>query len=151
MIQASLVVFKSWMATTPDVYRVVEPVSFRVLPWHLDLNGHVNNATYLNFCNQARLIHLAKLGLVKPMVQHKIAPVISKTEIQYLRSLKLFDSFTIETFFENTQFEELLLRHRFFRKGKAIADARCQIKLLSPGGQNESRKLYQRYFERNTE
>ncbi|MBL7715802.1 MAG: acyl-CoA thioesterase [Bdellovibrionales bacterium] len=148
MIQASFEVFRSFFRT-PDPTRTLEPATFTVMPWHLDLNGHVNNATYLNYCNQARLIHLAGLGLVKPMVQNRIAPVISKTEIQYLRSLKLFDRFTIETQFENHAFESIEISHRFSKKGKAVAIVRSKIKLLSPGGQDESRKLYLRYFGGN--
>ena len=104
---------------------------FRVLPWHLDLNFHVNNATYLNFCNQARLEYLSSAGLFKFLVKRKINPIIYKNEIQYRKSLQLFEKFSVKTRLDKIEMKEVQIIHDFYRSNQLVATCTSHAKLVS--------------------
>lgn len=130
MIKSGVVVAGQFFARSKDIFSYEKKSRFRVLPWHLDLNMHVNNATYFNFCNQARLEYLAASGILRFLVKRKINPIIIKNEISYLRSLKLFDSFTIISKLNSVETKEIVIQHEFFARGKKVALCLSHAKLI---------------------
>lgn len=65
--------------------------------YELDSYGHLNNAVYLNYTEQARWEILKKEGLLDVFLKKDFLLVVTETNIRYKRELKLFDSVQIET------------------------------------------------------
>jgi YbgC/YbaW family acyl-CoA thioester hydrolase len=140
MIKASLVIAKSLIKKPSRG----TPFRLRVMPWHLDLNFHVNNAVYLQWANQARLVYLAEKGYLQLMLKHRIGGVISKTEVTYLRSFKLGQIALIETEIKRDG-ARLEVLHSFRHNELLMAKVRAVIKLK--GDQDLIESLLNDYLE----
>lgn len=70
---------------------------FRVWPNDLDMFMHVNNGAYLTLADLGRLDLLLRSGTFQPIRKRGWYPVVSAETIQFRRSLKLFDRYTITT------------------------------------------------------
>lgn len=65
---------------------------------HLDLLGHVNNATYLELFEEARWQIVTERGFGLAEVQSRgLGPVILEVYIRFVRELRLRDSVVIRT------------------------------------------------------
>ncbi len=113
---------------------IQDSISFKVMPWDLDLNFHVNNAKYLNYFNRARLVFLSKSGFLREIVSHKYQPVISEIRINYKKSLKLFNKFTVKTVFEKMNDRSLILKHLILYQDNIYTECTviCRLKGPSP-------------------
>lgn len=65
--------------------------------YELDSYGHLNNAVYLNYTEQARWEILKNAGLLNSFLSKNLLLVVTETNIRYMRELKLFDKIEIET------------------------------------------------------
>lgn len=65
--------------------------------YELDSYGHLNNAVYLNYTEQARWEILNKESLLHLFFNRGFLLVVTETNIRYKRELKLFDEIEIET------------------------------------------------------
>jgi acyl-CoA thioester hydrolase len=65
--------------------------------YELDSYGHVNNAVYINYTEQARWEILKKQETLKSLYDKNLLLVVAETNIRYMRELKLFDNIEIET------------------------------------------------------
>lgn len=148
MIKAGVVVAAKFLSKPKDPYSFIKKSSFLVFPWHLDLNMHVNNATYFNFCNQARLEYLAESGILRFLLKRKVNPIIIKNEISYLRSLKLFDSFYIQTKLSCVERKEIIIEHEFYIKERKIAVCKSHAKLIGKDVKNYQDILEEFEFEK---
>lgn len=62
---------------------------FRVLEYHLDTFGHVNNAKYLELFEEARWDFITKNNLgLKEIMESKIGPVLLEANITFKAELK---------------------------------------------------------------
>ncbi len=94
----------------------------QVRGYELDSYGHVNNAVYLNYTEQARWDLFRRLALLDNIQQSGFKIVIVETNIKYIRQLRLFDEVRIETQMElSTPF--LLFHHHLINNttGKTVA------------------------------
>ena len=82
----------------------------RVRGNELDSYGHVNNAIYLNYTEQARWELFNELGLLGELMASGKKIVVIENQIKYIRQLKLFDEVDIETQMEKSA-HFLLFRH----------------------------------------
>lgn len=84
---------------TKPTHGMMDTVScrFRVLPQHIDFNMHINNAKYLEFLERARWDHSVKTGAFKHLLAKRFNFIVAGIDIGYIRELKLFQSFDIET------------------------------------------------------
>jgi len=122
-------------------------VSLRVMPWHLDLNFHVNNAKYFSYCNQARFVFMLDTKILSFIFRRKFIPVIKKMEVQYLKSLMLFQKFKIITSLVEVQKGFLLLEHQIIdNSGALVARVKCQVCLLKKNEYIDHEKLFENYF-----
>lgn len=64
---------------------------FRVRGYEIDSFGHVNNAVYINYLEQARWEILDEINLIKTFSESGNFLVVVETNIKYIRELKLFD------------------------------------------------------------
>lgn len=76
-----------------------EPVRLRcrVWPLDLDLNLHVNNARYLALMDLGRVQLLGQAGVLALLFRRRWAVVAQAVEIRYIRELKPFQSFELES------------------------------------------------------
>ena len=65
--------------------------------YELDSYGHVNNAIYVNYTEQARWEILKEAGLLDSFLKRNLLLVVAETNIRYMRELKLFDQVEIES------------------------------------------------------
>jgi acyl-CoA thioester hydrolase len=67
----------------------------RVMPEHLDPQGHVNNVTFVRFIQEAAVAHW--LAAAPPELQSGIGWVVRRHEIDYLRPGQLGDELVAKT------------------------------------------------------
>jgi len=64
---------------------------FQVRGYELDSFGHVNNAVYINYLEQARWEIVNKLGLLDLLKENKSFLIVVETNIKYVKELRMFD------------------------------------------------------------
>ncbi len=74
----------------------------RVRGNELDSYGHVNNAVYLNYTEQARWEIFNELGVLERLIASEKKIVVIENQIKYIRQLRLFDEVEIETQMERS-------------------------------------------------
>ncbi|MGK0367703.1 MAG: YbgC/YbaW family acyl-CoA thioester hydrolase [Thermoproteota archaeon] len=133
MIKSTLSICASLLQNneTKNLLKAEDTSTFLVLPWHLDLNLHVNNAHYFKYCNQARLEFLAKHGFLKKLLINRIIPIIYKNEMEYKKSLKIFQLFKVITSIESINKLKITLIHRFEKDGIHYGTCKTYAKLIS--------------------
>ena len=110
--------------------------SFRVWPSDLDLLFHVNNGVYLSMMDLGRIDLMSRSGLARRVRARGWYPVVVASTIQFRRSLKLFQRFTIETRVLGWDEKAFLLEQRFERAGELVAVAFVRARFLARGGGN---------------
>jgi acyl-CoA thioester hydrolase len=65
--------------------------------YELDSYGHVNNAVYVSYTEQARWEILKNAQLLNSFLEKELLLVVTETNIRYMRELKLFDKIEINT------------------------------------------------------
>lgn len=75
----------------PVIYRA------RVKLWDIDGNMHLTNSKYLRYLDMGRLECLLRTGLFKRLIPMGVRPVVSAVDISYVREIKPFERFEIET------------------------------------------------------
>ena len=74
-------------------------LDFSVRDYELDLQGIVNNAVYLNYLEHARHEFLKSKGLdFNELHLQGYDAVVVRSEVDYKKSLRSGDEFTVETF-----------------------------------------------------
>ena len=132
MIKSGFIVAKNFYnKMEKSIYDFISKSHFVVYPWHLDLNFHVNNAVYLKYCNHARLQYLSSSGVLRFLIKRKINPVLLKNEVTYKKSLKLFETFQVETKLESVKKKEIIIKHLFKRDQVVVASCLSYAKLIS--------------------
>jgi YbgC/YbaW family acyl-CoA thioester hydrolase len=105
-------------------------VTFRVMPWHLDLYGHVNNSYYLNYYNRARLVFMSQRGILQRLIREKVKAVITQNTVEYKKPLKCFEVIQVFTSISNVDGRNITLEHKIFRTGEEISNCQTQAKIL---------------------
>lgn len=88
----------------------------RVRGNELDSYGHVNNAVYLNYNEQARWELFREIGLLEKLVSDGKKIVIIENQIKYIRQTRLFDELLITTQMEKSA--HFLLFHQLMTNTK---------------------------------
>jgi acyl-CoA thioester hydrolase len=65
--------------------------------YELDSFGHVNNAVYLNYLEQARWEVFRDSGTLEYLTENRILPAAIETNIRYIREARLFDDLRIKS------------------------------------------------------
>lgn len=86
---------------------------FRVWPFDLDTNLHMNNGRYLTIADQGRADLLLRSGLWRAVLKHGWLPMLSGSIIRYRRELKPLQVFELQTrvVFWNTR--NIVMEHKF--------------------------------------
>jgi acyl-CoA thioester hydrolase len=65
--------------------------------YELDSYGHVNNAVYINYIEQARWEILKKTDLLDSFLEDDLLLVVTEANVKYMRELRLFDEIEVIT------------------------------------------------------
>ncbi len=97
--------------------------------YELDSYGHLNNAVYISYTEQARWEILENAGLLESFLSKKLLLVVTETNIRYMRELKLFDGVKVET---QIRFEApyLIFQHDIINSTDKIKAAKAEVKTL---------------------
>lgn len=71
--------------------------SITVRGYELDSFGHVNNAVYLNYMEQARWEILRKKNLYEYFSSSSLVLVVVGAELRYMKEALVFDELTVQT------------------------------------------------------
>jgi YbgC/YbaW family acyl-CoA thioester hydrolase len=71
--------------------------SLTVRGYELDSYGHVNNAVYLQYMEQARWVFMKDNELLERIEDEELFLVVTETHIRYVHEANLFDELVIET------------------------------------------------------
>ena len=116
----------------------------------LDSYGHVNNAVYLNYNEQARWDMFRKLGLLYQFKKDGKKIVIVENQIKYIRQVKLFDEIVIETQMEKSA-HFLLFRHVLINKKTGNYVAKANVKTVFLDNTDEACDIPQSLLDTFTE
>lgn len=97
--------------------------------YELDSYGHVNNAVYINYTEQARWEILKNAGLLKSFLENNLLLVVTETNIRYMRELKLFDQIEIITTIKH-EAPYLVFYHNILNLTGNVKAAKVEVKTL---------------------
>lgn len=91
----------------------------------VDSDGHVNNARYYEYCEQGRLNHLARLGVIRvgrERVPYHGLFTIVETRCRYLRPVYYGDTVVVRTFTAEVGRSSFRLWYQLVRNGEVVAE-----------------------------
>ncbi len=97
--------------------------TFQVRGYELDSFGHVNNATYLNYLEQARWEIVQKLDLLKFFEETGNFLVVIEAHIKYINELTIFNNAIVKTKMYRKGFYVEFKQNIFDENSKKIAKA----------------------------
>ncbi|UXY16664.1 acyl-CoA thioesterase [Chitiniphilus purpureus] len=106
----------------------------KVRGYHLDLYGHVNNARYLEFLEEARWNMMEEAGRLDFFMQSRLALVVSRIDIHYKRPAGMGDELVIETRLASLGERHGVISQRILRADneKLVAHAEVSFAVLHP-------------------
>jgi YbgC/YbaW family acyl-CoA thioester hydrolase len=102
---------------------------FSVRGYELDSYGHVNNAVYLNYFEQARWEIFRQLDLLGYINENSLLLVVTEMNIRYSREIKLFDELYIQTKVEK-EAPYLVFYHKMYRSGSKVKVCSASVKTI---------------------
>lgn len=116
------------------VFAMSHLTTIKVRGYHLDLYGHVNNARYLEFLEEARWGMLEEGGGVEWFTERSLALVISRIDIRYKRSATMGDVLEVKTALAQLNERDGLIRQQVLRQdnGKLVAEADVTFAVIHP-------------------
>lgn len=116
-------------------------LEFRVWPFDLDINVHMNNARYLALMDLGRLDIIVRSGLGRLVLRRRLQPVIAGALVRYRRSLLPFERFTLRTRLLGWDEKWLFIEHRLERHGELVCLAVVKGLFLGRDGAVASAEL----------
>lgn len=121
----------------------------RIRSYHLDGYGHVNNARYLEFLEEARWAFFEEHGLLRLL--NGIMMVVARIDIRYLRAAQEGQTLNIETRILAAAPHEVLLRQTVCRADNGKTYTEADITLVPVGGNGRRTDLPPELLARLTE
>ncbi len=94
-----------------------------VLPNDIDVYGHMNNSRYLALMDQGRIDLVMRTGIARVSDKNKWNPIVASVNIQYKRSLLLFQTFELHSRILGWDEKWIFIEQRFEKEDKIIAYA----------------------------
>jgi acyl-CoA thioesterase FadM len=95
---------------------------------------HVNNGVYLSMLDVARVDLMLRSGMISEFKRRGWYPVVAAETIRFRRSLRLFQSFEVETTVIGWDEKALIVQHHFLRREAVVAEAVVRWRFLKRGG-----------------
>lgn len=99
--------------------------NLKVRGYELDSFGHVNNAVYLQYAEEAKWSFFAQSGALDVIKKRGLFPVVMENNIRYIHELKLHDDVRIETLW-TTKGKILNFKHTLYSETDSTVS--CIIK-----------------------
>lgn len=103
--------------------------SLIVRGYELDSYGHVNNAVYIQYLEQARWVFMKDMNFLKYITNEDLFLVVTETHIRYQREANLFDELVIETTMKAEK-PYLVFKQKILNKKNNITLSRAVIKTI---------------------
>jgi thioesterase-3 len=105
--------------------RMIHTIEIKIRGYHLDLFGHVNNARYLEFLEEARWAAFEKTVDLEQLARKGWAFTVVNININYRRPALMHDVLRIETRIAEWRRRSAVIRQEVFnsQKGEVVADA----------------------------
>ena len=100
--------------------------------YELDSYGHVNNAVYLQYYEQARWEMMKELGFLDRLKDSGLSVVVVESLVRYMRELCMFDELVVESTFEEKS-PYLIFHHKIIIKKSTLPASRARIKTVFIG------------------
>jgi len=100
--------------------------------YELDSNGHVNNAVYLQYYEQARWEMMKDLGFLDLLKHSCLTVVVVESLIRYMRELCMFDELVVESRYEEKS-PYLIFHQKIIDKKSNLPASRARIKTVFIG------------------
>ncbi|MBN1413753.1 MAG: acyl-CoA thioesterase [Bacteroidales bacterium] len=97
--------------------------------YELDSYGHVNNAVYLNYLEQARWEIFRQLDLIDYIRKNGLLLVVTEMQIRYSREIRIFDELMIRTEMVK-EAPYLVFYHKMFLQGSRVKVCSANVKTL---------------------
>jgi acyl-CoA thioesterase FadM len=126
-----------WLLFSPLVPAQLNSITrtkFRCWPADLDLNLHMNNGRFLTLMDLGRLDFMRCSGLLWPCLKRRWLPVLGATQMTFLRPIKLWQTFVIESEIEYWDDKWIVMRQRFTDNGRLLAVGRIRGIFRGPQG-----------------
>lgn len=112
----------------------LEPVvsHFRVMPWDLDVLGHMNNGRYLQISDVARIDWMCRARIINAIVKNRWGALLGGSLIRYSKALNAWQRYRVIT--QVTSWDErwFFIEHRFETlSGKEVATCLTRAALRS--------------------
>ncbi|MEM0998674.1 MAG: thioesterase family protein [Bacteroidota bacterium] len=99
----------------------------KIRGYHIDLNGHVNNARYLEFAEEARWNHFEELLDWEEFKRNGWLFVVVNINLDYRQPIFLGDHLRIETRLKNAGQRSIVMQQIFRVKGKDKTAAELDV------------------------
>lgn len=94
----------------------------RVMPWDIDLFGHMNNGRYLQISDVSRLAWMQRAGILRVIVKNRWSAVLGGSMVRYCKALKPGQRYQVETKLVCWDERWFYMEHRFTNlKGQTAA------------------------------
>jgi acyl-CoA thioesterase FadM len=104
------------------------------MPSDLDVLLHMNNGKYMSLLDLGRMDLLMRSGFLAALRRNGWYPVVAAEAIRFRRSLRLFQSFEIETLVLGWDDKVFALQQRFLHAGTEVASAVVWARILRRSG-----------------
>lgn len=110
-------------------------ITLSVRDYECDMQGIVNNAVYLNYFEHARHEYLHSIGLdFKALLLQNIVLVATRIEVDYKRSLKSSDIFSVSVNIEKSSPIRYVFEQTIMIDDKVMASAKTYVVSLNEHG-----------------
>ena len=103
--------------------------SLTVRGYELDSYGHVNNAVYIQYLEQARWLFMRDRGYLEKINDEELFLVVTETSIRYIREAVLFDELVVETKMKVVR-PYLVFNQRILNKTTGLVLSRATVKTV---------------------
>ncbi len=117
----------------PCSYINMHKLEITVRGYEIDSFGHVNNAVYLNYCEQARWEIMRSLDLFDYFMKNSLILVVTEADIRYIKEARVFDELSVVTDMAK-EAPYLVFSHVILRAYSGERITRASIKTLLVDG-----------------
>ncbi|MDF9616401.1 acyl-CoA thioesterase [Pseudomonas entomophila] len=113
-----------------ESYRQPSTLRLTVAALDIDLNMHINNGRYLSLADLGRIQFLHKTGVLPGILKNRWMPLVGSVDIDYKKSIKLFQRFHIKTELMYWDEKWFYFQHTFIVNGTISAVANVKSLLI---------------------
>lgn len=104
---------------------------YRVQLWDIDANLHMNNVKYLKYLERGRVEHMIATPWLNEMYNKGVKALIANTEISYVKELKPFQPFKVETRISSWDDKYIYMEQLFTYKRTVFTAAVIRMAMVS--------------------